>query len=108
MPYRIEYKPIAKAHAAELSAAERSLLAKEIPLQLTHEAETVTRNRKQLQDNPVARWSLRVQDLRVYYDVEKEPEPSVLIVAIGKKDRARVWIGGQDFSAILRGKEPMP
>jgi hypothetical protein len=35
--------------------------------------------------------------LRIYYDVEEEPERKVLIRAVGIKERNRVRIGGQEF-----------
>ncbi len=43
--------------------------------------------------NPVAPWELRIGNLRVYYDVEEEPEPVVYIRAVGVKLRNRVRIG---------------
>ena len=42
-----------------------------------------------------APWELRVAHLRVYYAVEDERERTVLIVAIGEKDRDRIKIGGR-------------
>ena len=54
-----------------------------------------TRNRKPLRPNPLASWELRIGDLRVYYDVEEDPEQQVNIVAIGMKRRNRVSIGGE-------------
>jgi hypothetical protein len=34
---------------------------------------------------------------RVYYAVEDEPVPKVLIVAVGLKDRDRLFIGGKEL-----------
>ncbi len=48
-----------------------------------------------MRPNPVAPWELRIGDLRVYYDVEEEPETVVLIRAVGLKERNRVHIGGE-------------
>ncbi len=48
--------------------------------------------------------SLRIGDLRVFYDihedhvVEGKPEPRVLVLAIGIKDRNRVIIGGEEVN----------
>lgn len=107
MLYRITYKPIAKAHIADLSAEERRLLRDAIPVQLTYQPDQVTTNRKRLEPNPVAGWALRVRHLRLYFDVE--PDQHVVTVnAVGIKVRERVFIGGRDFTAILQGKEPMP
>ena len=46
-----------------------------------------------MRPNPVAPWELRIGNLRVYYDVETEPEPVVFIRAVGIKERDRVRIG---------------
>lgn len=52
-----------------------------------------TRNRKLMRPNPLAPWELRIGQLRVYYDVEEEPEPVVVILAVGVKERTVVRIG---------------
>ena len=46
-----------------------------------------------MRPNPVAPWELRIDNLRVYYDVEDEPEPVVYIRAVGVKLRNQVRIG---------------
>jgi hypothetical protein len=48
-----------------------------------------------MRPNPVAPWELRIDPLRVYYDVEEEPEQVVKIRAVGIKERHRVRIGGE-------------
>jgi len=52
-----------------------------------------TRNRKIMRPNPLAPWELRIGQLRVYYDVEEEPEPVVIVLAVGVKKRNVVRIG---------------
>ena len=54
-----------------------------------------TKNRKRMRPNPLATWELRIGKLRAYYDVLTNPEPTVLIVAVGIKDRNTVHIGGE-------------
>ena len=49
-----------------------------------------------MRPNPVAAWELRVRDLRVYYDIEDEPEPKVSVLAVGIKERNIVRIGGEE------------
>jgi hypothetical protein len=61
--------------------------------QLVHEPTVETRNRKPMRPNPVAPWELRIGNLRVYYDVETEPERVVYVRAAGIKLRNRVRIG---------------
>ncbi len=63
--------------------------------QLAHQPTVETRNRKPMRPNPLAPWELRVGELRVYYDIEEEPEKLVIVLAIGVKDRSRVIIGGE-------------
>lgn len=48
-----------------------------------------------MRTNPLATWELRIGKLRVYYDVEEQPEPLVRILAIGIKERNQVWIGNK-------------
>jgi len=65
--------------------------------QLEHEPGVETRNRKPMRPNPLAPWELRIEELRVYYEIEEQPEQVVTIVAVGVKDRNRVLIGGKEI-----------
>ena len=56
-----------------------------------------TRNRKPMRPNPIAPWELRVGILRVYYDIQEQPKPRVTVVAVGKKLRNRMIIGGEQI-----------
>ncbi len=46
-----------------------------------------------MRPNPVAPWELPIGDLRIYYDVEEEPEAVVYIRAVGIKQRNQVRMG---------------
>jgi len=46
-----------------------------------------------MRPNPLAPWELRIGSLRVYYDIQEEPDRVVYIRAIGIKKRNRVLIG---------------
>jgi hypothetical protein len=48
-----------------------------------------------MRPNPVAPWELRIDRLRVYYDVQEEPQQVVKVPAVGIKDRNEVRIGGE-------------
>ncbi len=50
-----------------------------------------------MRPNPLAPWELRLGELRVYYDVEYEPEPTVYINAVGTKRGNRVVVGGEEI-----------
>lgn len=66
--------------------------------QLMYQPTVETRNRKLMRPNPLAPWELRIGDLRIYYDVEEEPEPVVYINAVGLKERNQVLIAGEVFN----------
>ena len=95
-PYVIEYSPPSREHLAALSAGQRATVLDEVGVQLLHQPTVVTRNRKPLQPNPLARFELRIADLRVYYEVDEERRV-VEIRAVGIKDRDRVFIGGEEI-----------
>jgi mRNA-degrading endonuclease RelE of RelBE toxin-antitoxin system len=93
LPYRIEYSPEVEDHLRALTARQQALVLDTVDKQLKYQPTVETRNRKPMRPNPVAPWELRIGILRVYYDVEEEPEPVVYIRAVGVKQRNRVRIG---------------
>lgn len=95
MAYQIEYSPDAFDHLQRLTVRQQRTILDEVERRLSHEPTVETRNRKAMRPNPLAPWELRIGALRVYYDVEEEPEEVVLVRAIGIKDRNRVIIGGE-------------
>ena len=95
MPYRIVYAPEISNHLRSLTARQKATVFDAINQQLPYEPAVETRNRKPLRPNPLASWELRVGDLRVYYDVQEDPEQQVDVVAIGIKQRNRVSIAGE-------------
>lgn len=95
MPYRIEYSPESEDHLRRLTARQRAIVFDSVDQQLMHQPTIKTRNRKPMRPNQLAPWELRIGNLRVYYNVEKEPEPVVEIRAIGIKQRNKVWIGNE-------------
>lgn len=97
MPYEIDYSPAAVEHLRGLTARQRTTILDNVDRQLTHEPNMETRNRKPMRPNPIAPWELRVGTLRVYYDIEEQPEPRVTVLAVGKKLRNRVVIGGEEI-----------
>ncbi len=93
MPFRVEYSPDAEHYLRTLTARQQRIVLDAVERQLVHEPAVETRSRKPMRPNPVAPWELRIGNLRVYYDVEDEPEPVVYIRAVGVKLRNRVCIG---------------
>jgi len=93
LPYHIEYSPDAEDHLRALTARQRAIVLDTVDEQLAYQPTVETRNRKPMRPNPLAPWELRIGNLRVYYDVEEDPEPVVYIRAVGVKERNRVRIG---------------
>lgn len=57
-----------------------------------------TRNRKLLRANGLAPWELRIDRWRVYYEVrEGERGPFVLVKAVGRRERSKVVIAGEEI-----------
>ena len=97
MAYRIDYSPATDEHLRVLTARQRAMVFDGVDEQLEHEPGVETRNRKPMRPNPLAPWELRIEELRVYYDIEELPEQVVTNVAVGVKDRNRVLIGGKEI-----------
>ena len=95
MPFTIVYSPAAVEHITALQRAEQVMVIDKVELQLTHQPMLPTRKRKLLRPNPLAPWQLRLDDVRVFYEVQDEPAPVVNIKAIGKKIHNVLWIGGE-------------
>jgi mRNA-degrading endonuclease RelE of RelBE toxin-antitoxin system len=102
LPYRIEYSPDAEDHLRGLTARQQRIVLDTVDQQLMHQPTIETRNRKPMRPNPIAPWELRLGNLRVYYDVEEDPEPVVYIRAVGLKERNRVRIGAIEFVSEKR------
>ena len=95
--YRIEYSPESEDHLRALSARDRAIVLDAVDQQLATEPTVETRNRKPLRPNPVAPWELRIGDLRVFFDVEEEPDAVVHVRAVGLKQHNILRIGGEVF-----------
>jgi hypothetical protein len=99
-PFALIYDPEITGHLAAIESKYHSLIRDGIEEQLGFEPETETRNRKQL-ERPIelgARWELRLgpdNRFRVFYRVEAE-EWRVRILAIGVKERNRLFISGEE------------
>ncbi|NEQ67811.1 MAG: hypothetical protein F6K21_20340 [Symploca sp. SIO2D2] len=98
MPYRIEYSPESETHLQSLTTRQQVIVIDGVDEQLMYQPTVETRNRKLMRPNPLALWELRIGDLRIYYDVEEEPEPVVYINAVGIKERNQVLIAGEVYN----------
>ena len=76
--YEIEFSAKARRDLDWFKKSERNEILDGIELNLVHEPNIETRNRKRLRPNETAEWELRLGKYRVFYDVEE----TVLIVSI--------------------------
>src|SRR5437763_17085476 len=74
--YRIEYDPAALRDAAHYGAGVVKRVRQACGVQLRHEPMRETTNRFRAQPNSFGEYELRVQPLRVYYDVDLRFVPS--------------------------------
>lgn len=97
MAYEIEFAESVQGHFRVLTARERAIVLDAAERQLLHEPLKETRQRKPLRPNPIAPWELRVGQLRVFYEVTAGEPGVVRVLAIGRKRRNAVIIGGKEI-----------
>ena len=100
-PFVLLYADEVKQHLRAVETKFHSLIQSAIEGQLPFEPEVETRNRKPLK-RPMsfgADWELRLgpeNRFRVFYQV-KPQDRVVRVLAIGVKERDRLFIGGEEF-----------
>jgi mRNA-degrading endonuclease RelE of RelBE toxin-antitoxin system len=77
-------------------AYEQRQIVQVISEQLQYQPTQATRNRKRLSPNNVAEWELRIDNFRVFYDVD-EVVSIVKIEAIGYKEGNKLYIRGEEY-----------
>jgi len=97
LAYQIEYSDAAIEHLKVLTARQQRIVLDAVDQQLQYEPLVETRNRKPMEPNSLATWELRVDNLRVYYNVEGDNINIVYIQAVGVKIRNRVRIGKEEI-----------
>jgi mRNA-degrading endonuclease RelE of RelBE toxin-antitoxin system len=96
MPFAVEFSKRARQNMIALRKRDQQIVYDAIAVQLVHQPDHPTRNRKQLEDNPLAPWELRVGHYRVFYDVDPDAA-RVVVVAVGKKEGSILLIGGEEI-----------
>ncbi len=99
--FTLKYAPITKSHLKTIDRKYYSLIRTAIENSLQHEPDIETINRKPLkrQVDFEAEWELRFgpdNRFRVFYDIDIEAH-EVHILAIGAKERDRLFIGGKEI-----------
>ncbi|MBI4881632.1 MAG: addiction module toxin RelE [Planctomycetes bacterium] len=98
----IMYAPAVGRHVDAIEAKYHGLIRRAILQQLSFAPGDPTRNRKPLEDQPGpfgATWELRCgtrNEFRVFYEFSSDLR-EVWVLAIGVKDRDRLFIAGEEF-----------
>jgi hypothetical protein len=101
--FTLTFAPEAIEHFDRIESKYHGLLRRTIKELLTYAPTEETRNRKPLeQPAPLdASWELRCgpnNRFRVLYDVDSAAE-EVWVLAVGIKDRSRLFIGGEEYES---------
>ena|SRR5438132_13495306 len=100
--FSLIYAPVVHKHLGAIDAKYDSLIREKAEEQLMHEPDVETRNRKPVRAPAAfqAEWELRFgpnNRFRVFYQVDHENR-EVRIVAVGLKDRNRLFVGGEEVT----------
>jgi mRNA-degrading endonuclease RelE of RelBE toxin-antitoxin system len=101
-PFALVYADEVKDHLRAIDAKYHSAIRTAVEAQLLHEPDVETRNRKPLK-RPIAfgaNWELRLgpdNRFRVFYQVNADNR-EVRVLAVGVKDRNRLYFGGEEFT----------
>ena len=99
--FELSFAPEVIEHLDVIERKYHPLIQKTLDEQLGYERDRRTRNRKPVEQPApfAATWELRFRPgnrIRVFYDVDRE-EHTVWILAIGIKERERLFISGEEF-----------
>src|ERR1051325_10190363 len=101
MPYEIILAPSAIRQLDGLSAHVRSRVRDQIQVHLRHEPTRVSKSRiKRLRGMDRPQYRLRIDEVRVFYDVHQD---AVEILAIVTKDEADAWLEAEGTTAEAGG-----
>ena len=95
MAYTITYSDRFKAQLRGLDGRDRNNIEKSVNKYLRHQPDMESNKRRRLCPNPLADWELCLRNWRVLYNVYAD-EVEVVIVVLGKKDRNKFYIDGEE------------
>lgn len=94
MAFRIELVDAAKADLRRLRAADRAKVLDRIETHLTHQPTMQSRSRiKELRPGTYPPYRVRVDEIRVYYDVD-EIRQLVVVLGVVPKSESAAWLAG--------------
>ena len=94
--FRIVFTPEAIDDLRQFRKYDQQHVVAAIETQLLHQPAHETHHRKRLRPNALAEWELRVQTLRVFYDVDVA-QGVVKIAAVGYKDGNILFLHGEEY-----------
>lgn len=94
MPFKITITEEGERQLRSLTARDQRILEAAMVARLKHQPTTLTKAIKQLRPNPLAEFELRVGDLRVLYNVEKD---EVVVLIVGRKVGNKLIVEGEEF-----------
>ncbi len=94
--YEIEFTPESLDDISGFRKFEQQTIFTEIKTQLSYQPTVETRNRKQLRPNDVAEWELRINKIRVFYDVFEQVK-IVKVEAVARKKGNRLFLRGKEY-----------
>jgi len=98
MPYRIEFAAAAKADLRCLPKRDQVKVLDKIEVHLTHQPTLQSKSRiKRLRQGTFPPYRLRVDEVRVYYDVH-EDDQVVIVYGIVRKEKSADWLDSKSES----------
>ena len=100
--FAIMYAPEAARHVDAIEAKYHTLIRRAVKEQLSFVPDQQSRNRKRLENQPGpfgSTWEFRcgpANRFRVFYEFSRDSR-QVWVLAIGVKDRERLFIAGEEF-----------
>mgnify|MGYP001226891044 CR=1 FL=1 len=89
----VKFTDEAKDDFRYFTKAQQKVILDETEEQLSYQPRVETKHRKELRENPIASYELRLGDIRVFYNIYEE-DNVVDIVAIGWKEHNDLYIRG--------------
>jgi len=93
--FRIELSDSALDDLRSFRKTEQVLILDSVETFLAHDPLVETRRRKPLRSNPIASWELRIDQFRVFYDVDAGAEV-VLIKTVGWEEHNTLYFRGKE------------
>jgi mRNA-degrading endonuclease RelE of RelBE toxin-antitoxin system len=97
-PFTITITRGAEKDIAWFKARERNIILAGLEVHLKHRPTLNSRQIKAMRPNPVAKWELRLGDLRVLYDVDAEKR-TVTVQVVGEKQGNQLRVQGKEYNA---------